>query len=80
MVRDEIERDVVSRPRRRPKLDSNVHVRDGIDFDCPFCDGKCTASEEHTMVVHSMPFCDEFQELEITDFLRAVNEKMEKNK
>jgi hypothetical protein len=43
-----------------------------IDFTCPFCGGRCSVMIPPA-VTHTLPACARFLELEVTDFLAAVN-------
>lgn len=52
-------------------------VNDGVEFDCPFCEKACVASAEQTMVAHAMPYCPQFMDLPVEDFIHAVNEKLD---
>lgn len=47
-----------------------VHV---MEFDCPFCRGNFGVAETEYFVYHSHPPCAKFVELDVNDFLRAVN-------
>lgn len=68
----------MSRPRPKPRRRGRaVHVRDAVDFDCPFCGGKCSVSEEKAMVLHALPPCARYLALEPGDFLHAVNVAMD---
>jgi hypothetical protein len=64
------------KPRRRLQAGKKILVRDAVDFDCPFCKGKCSASEEKFVVLHSMPPCPKYLALEPDDYLAAVNDAM----
>lgn len=70
----------MSRPRPKPRRGRAVHVRDAVDFACPFCKGKCSVSEEKEMVLHALPVCAKYLALEPQDFLHAVNEAMENSR
>lgn len=48
-------------------------IRDGVDFDCAFCKGRCTVSLERQCVVHTEPACERFYALEPDEFLYEVN-------
>jgi hypothetical protein len=48
-----------------------------IDFLCPFCKGKCFAALEPLSVVHLVPTCPRFDELEPDEFLDEVNTILE---
>lgn len=61
------------RSRYEPRVGTSIHVKDGIEFACPFCKGHCSASEEHGHVTHTMPPCTKYLTLEPQDFLAAVN-------
>lgn len=65
----------IPRPRRR----KSIKVRDAIDFDCPFCKGKASASAERGMVLHTLPVCTTYTRLGPTEYLQAVNAKMATN-
>lgn len=56
-----------------------VHVRDGIDFECPFCGKPALASLEHYAVLHTIPPCERFRNLSPPDYLAAVNAAMAAN-
>lgn len=43
------------------------------EFDCPFCDGAFQIPTFGFYVLHSDPPCQKFLDLEVTDFMRAVN-------
>lgn len=49
------------------------------DVPCPFCDGEYYAElvDGRCTVVHSMPLCREFDELEVLDFLEAARLRLE---
>lgn len=66
----------MSRPRPRPRRGRGILVRDAVDFTCPFCSGKCSASDERALVLHAMPPCSKYLALEPDDFLAAVNDAM----
>lgn len=53
-----------------------MNITDGVDFICPFCQAKCTASVEQGGVIHMLPMCKEFEQLGPVEFLKAVNEKL----
>lgn len=52
-----------------------VSVPDAVDFICPFCQGRCTASLALAGVMHDKPTCKQFDELEPDEFLHAVNQR-----
>jgi hypothetical protein len=46
-------------------------------FPCPFCEGKFSASAEPPSVLHSIPVCAKFTELDPDKFLVAAREARE---
>lgn len=46
-------------------------------FPCPFCAGKFSASAEPPAVLHTLPVCAKFTELEVDEFLIAAREARE---
>lgn len=57
-------------------MKKSLSITDGVDFVCPFCNAKCTASVEQGCVLHEVPMCEKYEQLEPADFLKAVNEKL----
>jgi hypothetical protein len=54
-------------------------ARDLVRFKCPFCKGDASAVETASGipgVMHTMPTCEKFDELEPDDYLHAVNARM----
>lgn len=50
-------------------------VASGLPFRCPFCGAKCEALKPPVYgVIHDLPPCPFFLELEPDQFLRAVND------
>ena len=47
-----------------------------VQFKCPFCGGTCTTVSEVLAVLHSLPPCQTFLDLDPDAFLHAVNEKL----
>lgn len=45
---------------------------------CPFCDGSFSdardpVSDEPTGLIHTIPMCEQFQQMSVLDFVRAAN-------
>ena len=57
---------------RKPR----IAVTDAVEFACPFCGGKGVARVQQRSVMHTAPFCDKFQEMDVEDFIHAVNAKL----
>lgn len=53
---------------------TTMNIPDALDFVCPFCGAKCTASVERGCVLHATPMCPRFARLGPVEFLRAVND------
>lgn len=64
---------------RQPFERRSIHVRDAVEFSCPFCGGNCSVSEEHEHVLHALPVCPKYTAMEPGDFLAAVNNAALKN-
>ena len=47
-----------------------------IELSCPFCSGFVMADASEGKVMHTLPPCSKFDELEPDDFLAAVRKKM----
>lgn len=45
-------------------------------FLCPFCGRQAGASSNPPAVVHALPMCEQFRELEPADYLAAVNKAL----
>lgn len=69
------------------KKEDDSSFQSNIDFTCPFCKGSVSAGytvhpekrgEEKKVpaMLHSMPPCAKFNELELDEFLRACRKKM----
>lgn len=61
--------------KKKKSKKKSVHITDGVDFICPFCKARCTTSLEHCAVLHTVPMCEKFEQLEPDEFLKAVNER-----
>lgn len=48
-----------------------------IEVKCPFCGGKVAAGSKPAILVHSLPPCDRFNELDADEFLHQVRLKYE---
>ena len=48
-----------------------------VEGDCPFCGGEFAADAVRFAVVHSMPPCPTFVELDVDDYLEAVRKRLE---
>lgn len=44
-----------------------------MEFECPFCGGKFGIIEDQYALFHYAPPCQKFIDLDVTDFLHAVN-------
>lgn len=51
-----------------------IEFRPQVRIKCPFCDGVATAGEEDGVptILHTLPPCPSFVELEPDEYLRAV--------
>lgn len=61
-------------------MDPAEHFHARVRFICPFCKRECSAgftrqpgAKELPAVIHDMPSCPKFDDLEISDFLHEVN-------
>jgi hypothetical protein len=52
-------------------------IDDSRYFPCPFCKGQFSASAEPPSVLHSIPVCVKFTELDPDKFLVAAREARE---
>jgi hypothetical protein len=48
-----------------------------VAFTCPFCGKQAGAVKSPPSVLHAIPYCKKFDELEAADYLKAVREKSE---
>lgn len=55
-----------------PKL---TNIPDVVNFVCPFCEARCSASLQMGAVLHELPMCEKFERLAPDEFLKAVNER-----
>lgn len=56
---------------------SDKHVcKPDVEFKCPFCGGKVAATKEKGSVVHTVPTCKKFDDLDPIDFMHACNAAM----
>lgn len=58
--------------------DSSELVKSDVDFECPFCSSLCNAtkdSEKGPCVMHEMPPCDTFNDMDPIEFMIACNNK-----
>lgn len=49
----------------------------GETTDCPFCDGWICADVDRIALLHSMPICPKYAELDPLEFVKAANLKLE---
>ena len=59
-------------------MDDNALSTDGVEYDCPFCLGHFSIGDDDAgpiAVIHSVPPCQTFIELEVTDYVAKVNAK-----
>lgn len=53
------------------------HMQAEVSFVCPFCGKGCSANSDPRRgaigVVHGLPMCKKFEELEPQEFMRACN-------
>lgn len=59
---------------------SDFTVTDGLEFECPFCGKHCTVSAEQECILHELPVCATFDALEPPDFLKAVNDELDRRR
>ncbi len=62
-----------SRGKGMPKTGDTVTVNDPVNFVCPFCSLNATASLDPPSIFHALPMCDEFTNMDIVSYMRAVN-------
>ena len=48
-----------------------------LPVDCPFCGGGLAVGKNPDSIMHTMPFCKEFDQLEALDFVTAVRRKLQ---
>lgn len=54
-------------------------IRAELMFKCPFCKGQVSASLEPPCLLHAVPMCKKFDELEPDEFMHECNEIFAKN-
>lgn len=59
-----------------PKTGETITVKDPVSFTCPFCSRTATASLDPPSVFHALPMCDQFQNMDVVSYLRAVNARV----
>lgn len=59
---------------------TTMDFKDGVDFICPFCKARCTVSREKESIVHTLPMCEKFEQLDPADYLQAVNDRIAINR
>lgn len=45
-----------------------------ITFVCPFCGLGAGVTQDHESLVHALPMCERFEQLDVIEYLSAVNE------
>lgn len=58
---------------------TSVLVKHDVDINCPFCGRRFIASENGT-VLHYMPMCEKFEQLDPVEFLKACNDEIAKKR
>ncbi len=66
-------------PRRKTFPGGGQTVAVDVEVQCAFCTGTWWASLADGAVVHTMPMCQKFRELEPDEFVRACRIEMEPN-
>lgn len=64
----------------RGAVAQSAGIIDGIEVDCPFCEGKFACGRTRADVflgAHSVPACDDFHRTELTAFVRRVRLALE---
>lgn len=59
-----------------------VNFRVAVEGPCPFCKGKWQMGYSHKgepMGTHTMPMCDEFSDLDLTEFMAATRKRLSAN-
>ena len=47
-----------------------------LDFNCVFCGKQCHADSENGSLLHVMPMCKTFEELDPIEFMKRTNLKV----